>query len=1731
MRNSRMDDLTTRPVATWRKGLTYMLVTLLASQPLLPAFAAGVTVANGNTQVDQASNGVPVVNIATPNQAGISHNQYNDFNVGQEGLILNNATGKLTQTQLGGLIQNNPNLQAGKEAQGIINEVVSANRSQLNGYMEVAGKAANVMVANPYGITCNGCGFLNTPNATLTTGKPVFGPDGKVQALEVTQGAITVEGKGLDASQSDYFSLISRAATINAGLHAKDLNVTLGANRVDAQGNATPIAAGTAPQLALDTGALGGMYANRIHLTSSDKGVGVNLGDLNAVQGDIQLDASGKLTLNNSAASGKLTANAQEIALNGKQQANDAMVLNSQGDITAQNAALSSGQTMSLNAKGQLRVDNATTLDSVKDTQLSANQLNLDGTLRAGHNLQLSAANLNAAASGKVSAQGNVTAQASNGGQWLGSLTAGNNLQLNTGNFTNGGTLAANGNLQLAADSLSNSGLVQAQRNQNIRANTLSNSGKLQSGGAFALQGNQADNQGMIGSQLGLSLNLRDGLTVGDRGTMFAGDGLDITTGQLVLNGVASGKNGLNIQAATLNSGQDSLLSSNGDIGLNAGTTVLNGSLITGGALALNTTDFATGAGSKIQTGKSQTLTAKNAADLQGTLDAGDALTLNAATLTTRNGAQISAQGDAALTASRMDLDAKLSAGKNLQLQGDSINSGANAQVSAQQNIGLLATGNSLWNGTAIAGQNLSLNAGDFTNNGTLAANKNSQLAINNLNNGGLFQALGSQSFTGNRLNNLGKMQSGGVSLFNAGQLNNQGLIGSQTGLTFTIDGLLNNAANGSLYTDGWLNATAGQMQLAGSTQGLQGIGAQAKALTTSGDSSLTSDGDIQLTADNASLNGYLSTDGKLGLNAGQLTTGAGSKTQAKQALDISAAQQATLNGSLSTPGDMHFTGGTLNNAATLGANNIDLRAANIANQGTITADNALNAQADTLTQQGTLQAQNALTLSGKTLDNSGKISGGDLTARYTQNLNNQSGGQLAATRGVQLDAPQVTNGGTLAGKTLTLNANDLTNTGLIQGNDAATLTSNSFNNNGTGRVLSGGTLTLQPGALINQGRLQGNQLALTASSVDNQGTLLGSQGLNAQISGDLNNRGSLLTQGAATVNANTLENSGQWLSEGNSTLTANSLTNSGDLQGNTLTLNGNTLTNSGNLIGVKALAVQLQNDLNNATGGKMLTQGAMTLGARNVTNNGMWQANDLQLTAGKLDLNGAIQTANSALLNLSGDLNTQAQGKIISSGIATLNAANLTNQGNWSAANLQLKGNSLNNAGSISGVNQLGLTISGALQQQQGATLLTCGDTTINAGSIDNSGQIAANSLTLQTQGLTNRGEIKGQRALNVITPGNITNLNGGTLRSQGSMGISAQQLLNQGQIQSDGDAQLSLSNNLNNQGNLLSGGTLTANAPTISNSGQLQSNGLTLGGGTLNNGGTVLAQNNGGLAMAQVNNWGTLQGGALQLNGNGLSNAGTVLGGRQLGINVQQTDNQSGGKLSSGGDLTLITSSLNPLGSVIALGNLTLQLANGFTQQGTLAAGNVLSLSTQGDLVLNGLMQGNGIQLNAAGNFTNNGQLRGGNGNLNVNAASITQNGNGSVQSGGDVGLTSRSGFNNYGFIGTAGSLVMSAAGQITNTALLYAGNNLQLLADSINNYRGDILAGNSLWMMRDGSGAANSQVVNTSGNIETTNGDITINTGHLLNQRDGLSSSSSYQRADGTPSWVGQASTTVT
>ncbi|HCI9213314.1 DUF637 domain-containing protein [Klebsiella variicola] len=301
----------THPLA---RGASWLLIYLTAVQPLHPAVAAGIAAANGNTQVVVKPGNVPVVNIATPNAAGISHNAYQDFNVGTQGAVLNNAT-QGGKTQLGVTIDNGNAGLKGKPAELIINEVTSGNRSELKGKLEVFGNKAGVMIANPNGITCDGCGFINTPSVTLTTGKPQFDKQGALDALEVKKGAVIIGGNGLDGASAEYVDVISRATELNGKINAKTLTLTQGANRVSFKdGSVKPIAGeGAKPQLAVDTKALGGMYAGKIRLVATENGVGVNLNSITSTQRDISLTTAGKITLSNIKAQTDLNVSGQEI--------------------------------------------------------------------------------------------------------------------------------------------------------------------------------------------------------------------------------------------------------------------------------------------------------------------------------------------------------------------------------------------------------------------------------------------------------------------------------------------------------------------------------------------------------------------------------------------------------------------------------------------------------------------------------------------------------------------------------------------------------------------------------------------------------------------------------------------------------------------------------------------------------------------------------------------------------------------------------------------------------------------------------------------------------------------------------------------------------------------------------------------------------------------------------------------------------------------------------------------------------------------------------------------------------------------------------------------------------------------------------------------------------------------------------------------------------------------------
>ena len=266
--------------------------------------------APGNQQptVLQTANGLSQVNIQTPSAGGVSRNQYSQFDVAEKGAVLNNAR-KATQTQMAGWVQGNPNLARG-EAKVILNEVNSANPSRLKGYVEVAGKKADVVIANPSGIQCDGCGVINAGRTTLTTGKAEV-ENGELKGYRVKGGKVTVGQKGMDNSQSDYTDIIAEKAEIKGGVWSKKgIRVTTGKNKVDSTNDSvvyvgdkntdntdrTSDIQGENQSYSVDVSQLGGMYAEKIHLVDNGQGLGVrNAGHIGASAGDVKIDSLGRI--------------------------------------------------------------------------------------------------------------------------------------------------------------------------------------------------------------------------------------------------------------------------------------------------------------------------------------------------------------------------------------------------------------------------------------------------------------------------------------------------------------------------------------------------------------------------------------------------------------------------------------------------------------------------------------------------------------------------------------------------------------------------------------------------------------------------------------------------------------------------------------------------------------------------------------------------------------------------------------------------------------------------------------------------------------------------------------------------------------------------------------------------------------------------------------------------------------------------------------------------------------------------------------------------------------------------------------------------------------------------------------------------------------------------------------------------------------------------------------------
>ena len=403
-----------------------------------------------DTTLDTTQNGITIVNIAVPNADGVSRNTYTGFNVDSQGLILNNADDGGV-SQLGGAMLPNPGFEPGVGASVILNEVTNTSPSSLTGYTETFGRKASFVLANPNGITCIGCGFINTSRATLITGSEIS-PTGAVGAFAIGPGSIQIEGLGLNGANVDYIDIVSRVARIQAGISAgAGLAILTGNDQYDYAGKVVTSRAGVAspPVYAIDASVLGSMYAGTIQLIATESGVGVRTAGALSAQDRIDIESAGSVE----------TASAEA--------GNDIRVR--AATTFTQNGAYQAGRLIDLEA------DTFTLLDQIQsDRNLRLVQRQGDWTLGA----------LNGGT-------GYTQIEAQNGSLTLaGAIYAGGRLSLTGQNINNQNQLAARGDLTLNASGDINNGdnnLIFAGQNMALNVDgTLTNSGQIYSLGTLS---------------------------------------------------------------------------------------------------------------------------------------------------------------------------------------------------------------------------------------------------------------------------------------------------------------------------------------------------------------------------------------------------------------------------------------------------------------------------------------------------------------------------------------------------------------------------------------------------------------------------------------------------------------------------------------------------------------------------------------------------------------------------------------------------------------------------------------------------------------------------------------------------------------------------------------------------------------------------------------------------------------------------------------------------------------------------------------------------------------------------------------------------------------------------------------------------------------------------------------------------------------------------------------------
>ncbi|MGQ8886175.1 hemagglutinin repeat-containing protein [Serratia sp. TSA_105.2] len=1487
-----------------------------------PVMADGIVADGGanpsqRPEVINTQNGLPQVNITAPNQAGVSHNQYQQFDVDAKGAILNNSA-VMTATQMAGMIQGNPNLNPNSApARVILNEVNSNNPSQLRGFMEVAGGKAQVIVANPAGIVCNGCGTINAGRMTLTTGKPQLNADGSVAGYQVERGVVRIEGGGLNGDtrhDTEYVDILARAVEVNAGVWAKEgVTLVAGRNRVSADGKtAAPLSGdGSArPELAIDMGQMGGMYSGSIRMIGTEAGVGVrNQGGQVQAGKTLTVSSEGKLSWRSGApdaatqAGGDIQLAAKgDIETHGKVYSGGQLAVQSREGMLTQSGTLAAAGNVHLNAARGIQSSGHLLAGSNADSTLvhDANlQLDSQGEIRASGSL-LSKKNVNATGrrvdiSGAQVGAGRTALTAREGGVVLRQSTVDSGeLAVSTkGNVDAQQARVKAGRWTVDADNLSN------------QQATWSQTGDGES--RFTLAGALDNSDGTIETQ---SLLLSAGRLVNQRGRL-----------------VALGETAQHWRVGGLLDNGGGTMGSNGALRLDAGRLDnQRGTVKTQAGFTLHADGAVNNAGGNLLAGNGLALEAGSDLNNQSGTLSGDDMRLAVQRLDNAQG-QIIGQGNLDLTASRLDNQRGLmGAGKALDIHtGDWDNRGG----TAQGETAVTATATTLNNdgGKLLSGQ-----ASTLTTSGN-ASNCGGEISAAVL------------AVKSDRLDNTQGKVIGRQRLelhARQGLDNTQGLLGAGEMLTVSSEGELNNH-HGRVQGNGQTTVSARDVH----NEAGKLLGGQRLSLTTSG---VLGNREGEISGESLTL-----TAQRLDNAQGKVVARQDANLTAKQGLSNAAGWLeggSTL--AVNTDGDWDNQGGTAQGGrqVTASAQSLDNTGGRLQSGGNLTLDAAGNI----LNRTGKLTAQQALAVNGgaaSLFDNDGGSlqSGGDLSLQGGQ-LTNRTAGVVLGGQALSLNLTGGwdNQGGTLTGngRTQVRAASLLNAQGAINALGSLDMQFTGKLDNGQGRIFSQSSQMLQAQDIVNaqgwmgsqgswrtrsggfdntNGSVQSQQEAqLAADWLDNaRGVMQSAQNLALRIKQDIDNRnGKVSAQGQLAVagakdgeHAGAINNAGgQWLAGQALTIAARSLDNA----------------QAGQLYSQKQLRLNLNGGLDNR-GGKIQGGGALALDAQTLNNAG-----------------GTIDGQQHVALRILGLLEN-TDGAVRSNGDQKVSAAGINNtRGVFSSrGGIAVASKQLDNAGGTlisqgAGIyrldrlnNQHGkvhsgdsLTLEGAQVNNRGGQLVSTQGLALKAGTLDNSGQGTLSSqaaLNLQADRLNNRdgGLILGTTRAD-ITSHDIDNT-AGRLQSSGQMTLAGVTQLDnrQGRILANGNLNINTDRSqtdsplalLNQGGRVESAGQLTVHARTLDNQ-----NGTLLGlqaltlsaqqdythqtGETISSNGTVtfslsgaftnladwLLPGNLALTAASITNPATLVGKTLRLTTGALQNTGR-LEADSMTLNVDSLDN----------------------------------------------------------------------------------------------------------------------------------------------------------------------------------------------------------------------------------------------